>query len=299
MSRLFISGLTNIETTLAIPQFPLAYSPVHYPFHGIHSTVSGVGINLALALHQLGHQVSLHTLTGADLAGEHVIATLQAAGLSVDGIHASLSATAQSVILYDPEGRRQIHVDLKECQQQSLPERAAAALRHAELALLCNINFSRPLLSEAKRYCVPVACDVHVLWNVDDDYNRDFMAQADILFCSDEGLNGREPADMLRELASRYGNALLVMGCGSRGALLYERASGTFHHAQAHVPRGIHSTVGAGDALFSAFIDGWLRHRDPRRALDEATWFAGWKIGAIGAAEGFPTREQWQALSGM
>lgn len=41
MSMLFISGLTNVETTVAIPGFPLPYAPVHYPFHGIQSTVSG------------------------------------------------------------------------------------------------------------------------------------------------------------------------------------------------------------------------------------------------------------------
>jgi len=39
MSRLFISGLVNIETTVAISGFPLSYAPVHYPFHGIHSSV--------------------------------------------------------------------------------------------------------------------------------------------------------------------------------------------------------------------------------------------------------------------
>lgn len=61
------------------------------------------------------------------------------------------------------------------------------------MALLCNINFSRPLLAEARRHGIPIACDVHVLWDVHDDYNRDFMRQADILFCSDEGLNGRQP----------------------------------------------------------------------------------------------------------
>ena len=105
MSTLFISGLINIETTVAIPGFPLPYAPVHYPFHGIHSSVSGVGVNLATALHRLGNQVYLHSLIGPDLAGETVILSLQQLGLDCSGITPSLSATPQSVILYDPQGR--------------------------------------------------------------------------------------------------------------------------------------------------------------------------------------------------
>lgn len=296
MSRLFISGLTNIETTLAIAGFPLSYAPVHYPFHGIHSSVSGVAVNLALALQALGHDIALHSLIGPDLAGAQVKQSLQQSGLALDGLHPGLSATPQSVILYDPDGKRQIHVDLKECQERALPDSALASLRHSDMALLCNINFSRPLLAEARRHGIPIACDVHVLWDVHDDYNRDFMRQADILFCSDEGLNGRQPGDLLRELADYYGNALLVMGCGQHGALLYDATRRQYHHAPARAPRGVRNTIGAGDALFSAFIDGWLRHRDARRALDDAVWFAGWKVGAVGAAEGFPERAQWQQL---
>lgn len=87
MSRLFISGLTNIETTLAIAGFPLPYAPVHYPFHGIHSSVSGVAVNLALALQALGHDIALHSLIGPDLAGARVKQSLQQAGLALDGLH--------------------------------------------------------------------------------------------------------------------------------------------------------------------------------------------------------------------
>ena len=54
MSRFFVAGLINLETTLAIDGFPLAYFPARYPFFGIQTTVSGVGYNLAKALHTPG-----------------------------------------------------------------------------------------------------------------------------------------------------------------------------------------------------------------------------------------------------
>ena len=296
MSTLFISGLINIETTVAIPGFPLPYAPVHYPFHGIHSSVSGVGVNLATALHRLGNQVYLHSLIGPDLAGETVILSLQQLGLDCSGITPSLSATPQSVILYDPQGRRQIQVDLKECQEQELPREAVYRLQQCDMALLCNINFSRPLLAEAKRQNKPIATDVHVLWDIDDPYNRDFMAAADILFLSDEGLDGRPADEFLREIAGRYHNALIVLGRGAHGSLLYQHADRSFFHVPALAPRGVRNTVGAGDALFSAFIHEWQQHHDARLALQRASLFAGWKVGAVGAAEGLPDVNEWQQL---
>lgn len=296
MSTLFISGLINIETTVAIPGFPLPYAPVHYPFHGIHSSVSGVGVNLATALHRLGNQVYLHSLIGPDLAGETVLLSLQQLGLDCGGISPSLSATPQSVILYDPPGRRQIQVDLKECQERELPLEAAHRLQQCDMALLCNINFSRPLLAEAKRQHKPIATDVHVLWDIDDPYNRDFMAAADILFLSDEGLDGRPAHEFLREIADRYHNTLIVLGCGANGALLYQRADRSFFHVPAQAPRGVRNTIGAGDALFSAFVHEWQQHHNAQLALQRATLFAGWKVGSIGAAEGLPDVNEWQQL---
>ncbi len=37
MATLIVSGLINIETTVRIDGFPLAYSPVLYPFGGVYS----------------------------------------------------------------------------------------------------------------------------------------------------------------------------------------------------------------------------------------------------------------------
>jgi len=45
-ARILVTGLINIETTLRIEPFPLAYNPVNYPFFAIDSTVSGVGYNI-------------------------------------------------------------------------------------------------------------------------------------------------------------------------------------------------------------------------------------------------------------
>jgi ribokinase len=52
------------------------------------------------------------------------------------------------------------------------------------------------------------------------------------------------------------------------------------------------NTIGAGDALFSSFLDGFLRTKDPYQALRRAMVFASYKIGEKGAAEGFLSRTE-------
>ncbi|MDD5370476.1 MAG: carbohydrate kinase family protein [Anaerolineaceae bacterium] len=287
MAKILVSGLINIETTLRVDRFPVDYSPANYPFFGINSSVSGVGYNLAKALHTLGDEVEFLSLIGEDLAGRLVFAALAEDGIPDLHILPALDHTAQSVILYDPQGRRQIYTDLKDIQERSYPvETFDLALQECDLAALCNINFSRPFLSRAQRVGCLVATDVHALSTLEDDYNRDFMAAAAILFLSDERLPV-QPEDFARQVVDRYQNDIVVIGLGARGALLAVRQDGFYGHFPAVRTRAVVNTIGAGDALFSCFLHEFVLTGDPYRSLKQAMIFASYKIGATGAADGF------------
>jgi ribokinase len=286
-----VAGLINWETTLAIESFPLAYNPVNYAFGGVNGGASGVGYNIAKALHTLGHQVDFLSLLGEDPLGQLCSGQLAALGIPTGHILPQLPQTPQSCILYEKSGRRQIHVDLKNIQEASYPpDLAAAALQTCDLAVLCNINFSRPLLELALRLGRPIATDVHALADLDDPYNRDYMSYAQILFMSHESLPA-SPWDFARQVMARYAPQILVIGLGGEGALLMLKGEGEPQHFPARPVRPIVSTVGAGDALFSAFLHGHLSGQSPAEALRAATVFAGYKIGERGAAEGFLSAE--------
>jgi ribokinase len=296
MASLLVSGTINLETTLRVEGFPLPYFPVGYPFFGVRSTVAGVGYNVAKALRTLGNQVELLSLVGRDPAAALVAQALVGDGLPAGQVLPALEETPQSVILFDGEGRRQIHVDLKDLQQVPFPaDRQAAALARCQAAVLCNIEFSRPLLGPARRSGRLVAADVHAIRDLDDPYNLDFMRAAHLLFLSDE-LLPVPPEEWAREALSRFPAEVVVVGLGAAGALLAVRKDGFIGRFPAHPTRPVMSTIGAGDALLSAFVDGYLARRDPYAALARAQRFASWKIGAAGAAEGFLDRAQLEAL---
>ena len=291
MSRFFVAGLINLETTLAVDGFPLPYFPVRYPFFGIQTTVSGVGYNITKALSTLGNQVDFASLIGTDDNGDLVRKALKADGIGDDLILSTQDETAQSVIIYDPQGKRQIHTDLKDIQDTAFPlSRAEDALSQADLAVICNINFARPLLQAAKDAGKWVATDVHALSSLDDDYNLDYLEAADILFLSDEALTD-PPETVIRRIFKRFAPKIVVIGLGAEGALLGVRRDGFVGRFPAVHTREVVNTIGAGDALFSAFLDRFLRTQDPYQAIRQASIFASYKIGEKGAAQGFLTGE--------
>jgi len=295
--RILVSGLVNIETTLRVDGFPIEYRPVLYPFGGVSSSVSGVGVNVAAALTRLGDEVGFLSLIGADAAGDLALDGLSRLGVPTDGVLREMPATAQSVILYDGDGRRQINVDLKDIQERRYPAgRFRAAAAGAGAFVLCNINFNRELLPPARETGKPVLTDVHTLSDPADAYNADFMSAADALFLSDERL-WAPPAEAARELSERYGCRVVVVGLGAKGALLLEKG-----RSPVTVPavraRKVVSTIGAGDALFSAFAHFHLAGRSAEESLRLATRFASWKIGETGAAAGFLSEAETLALKG-
>jgi ribokinase len=293
---MLVSGLINIETTLKVDGFPIPYFPVRYPFHGVNSTVSGVGYNIAKALTTLGDEVAFLSIIGQDIAAQQVKNALANENIPGEHVLGLMPRTAQSVILYDPDGRRQIHTDLKDIQQSVYPvDIFDQELATCDLAVLCNINYLRPLLKRARKAGKLIATDVHTLGDLYDEYNREFMRSAQILFMSDENLP-TTPEDWAQQVLHAYGTEILVIGLGAKGALLVVREDNFIERIPTMATRPVVSTIGAGDALFSAFLHTYLQSHDPYKAIRKAIVFASYKIGEKGAAEGFLDQDGLERL---
>jgi len=292
--KILISGLVNTETTCRVRQFPVEYYAIDYPFFGVDTAVSGVAYNLARALTTLGDDVTLISMTGSDFPAAYIKAELEACGISAANLNPCLCQTPSSVVLYDETGRRQIYCDLKDIQDSTC-DFPAEAVAGADLVAACNINFNRPLLRLAKSMGKTIATDVHVLRDIWDGYNREFIEYADILFLSDEGI-GEYYHDFLMDLAHSCRAGVIVLGRGGKGAAIYIRAEDRVHELPAVHVGPVVNTVGAGDALFSGFLHSYAAGYSPVEALQRAQIFASAKIRVSGASKGFITEAELEEL---
>ena len=296
MNKIVVAGLVNVETTVKIDSFPIKYTPINFPFFGIQSQASGVGLNIGKALTTLGDDVKLLSLIGKDSAGVIVKNSLRESEIDTSYIIEILSATSQSVVLYDEVGKRQIYCDLKEIQDCSYEEDVfRKIIEDSSIVCLCNINFSRNLLKIAKDNNKIIATDVQVLKDIYDSYNADYMKYANILFLSNENIN--EPVeDFVQDIIKEYDNDIIVVGLGSIGALLYVKKDNYMKRFPAVETREVINTIGAGDSLFSSFIHYYSKDGDPYESIKKAIVFASYKIGVASAADGFLTEEELEKI---
>lgn len=294
MKKILVSGLINTETTVKVKSFPIEYFPIDYPFFGVNTRVSGVAYNLVKALKSLGDDVSLVTMTGDDFSAEYIKTEVEKAGVDIKHISNMLKETPNSVVLYDNEGKRQIYCDLKDIQDIKY-DFEETLYNHSDVVIACNTNFNRELLKKAKAAGKMIATDVHVLGDIDDEYNQDFMKYANILFLSDENIKA-DYKKFILSIEEKFGNDIIVLGMGKKGALMYVKDENRFYELPAVDVKEVVNTVGAGDALFSSFIHFYAKGLKPIECLKRAEVFAAYKIGFDGASVGFTDEETVEKL---
>jgi sugar/nucleoside kinase (ribokinase family) len=292
MAKIIVAGLANIETTHKVAGFPIEYEPVQRLSFGLRSTVAGIGYNISKALKTLGNEVDFVSMLGDDANGKVIRAELKQQGISDEHVLSILKESPQASIFYEEGGKRMVFTDRKDAETVTYPLEMFQP-EEVDLAILVNLKFTRPMLKKAKEAGIPIAIDVQVVKGLEDENSRVSMEAADILFMSDEGI--AEPETWMRQLWERYGTSIIAIGMGSKGALLGVKADNVIVHVPAKSLRPVVNTVGAGDALFSAFIHCYLESKDPYLAMKKAVLFAGYKIGAVGAAEGFMTAADLEA----
>ncbi|MCM3921546.1 carbohydrate kinase family protein [Frankia sp. AiPs1] len=283
-----VVGVVNVQQTIPVDGFPVAYAPVRYVPHGLRLEVSGVGCNVARALAALDRPVRLATIVGRDTAGVLARDALGRAGLVGDGI-VDHEHTAQSAVLVDPDGRRQISTDLKDLPTfHYSPAVFARLLVGAQAAAISTIGFARGLLPVADEAGVPIAVDLQATPGLEDTYSRDWVERATIVFCSGENLTV-PPERFARDVFALGRARVVVVSLAAAGCVrfLSDRPA---RAVPAVAPLGVRDTTGAGDALFAAFLHYWLRSADPDDAVDRAVLVAGWTVGFPGTGS-YPTHD--------
>lgn len=281
-----VCGTLNLETTLPVSGFPLAYEPVRYRRFELRSQLSGVGFNVARALTVLGNRVRLASLVGTDFLGRALRGAFPDYGLSAEWVLPLLTETPQSVVVFDDAGRRMIHTDLKDLGEQAYPAEAfERALPGCPLTVMTNANFSRPRLAQAKAAGASVATDLQTASESSGAYDADFLRAGNVLFLSHEKL-GRSAEAFVAGLWERTAAQVIVVGLGAAGALPCLPGQPNRQLPAVEV-RPVVNTAGAGDALVACFLHFYWDGDAPLAALRKALVFAGYKVGENGASRGF------------
>jgi len=295
MNNIFVCGLINIETTLKVNNFPIEYAPVEYNFFGVNSSVSGVGYNIVNALKRLGDDPYFFSIIGNDIYKDIIISDLEKDKICTKYVLPLLEHTVQSGILYD-DTKRKILLDLKNIQETKYPKGIIGeVIGKIDIGIICNINFSRDFLKVLKDNKKTIATDVHVLSDINDEYNNDYIKYSDILFLSNENVRGNEE-NILKQLIQKYNHEIIVISMSENGLLIYVKEKAVIKHFPAIKTREVVNTIGAGDALFSCFIHYYNKTKDPYYSIKLATIFASYKIGENGGAKGFLSENELDVL---
>jgi ribokinase len=210
-----------------------------------------------------------------------------------------MKQSVNSVVLFDNECQRRTFCDLKDLQSMTYPtEYFEHAARECTFIILCNTEFCRPLLAAAAKYKKEklLATDVQTITDIDDEYNKDFIAAADIVFFSHENLTDT-PEATAQSMMDKYGTSIVVCGLGKEGALLAVKDDNYMERIPAIDVRPVINTVGAGEALFSCFCHLYNRTKDPYTAIKKAVLYAGYKVGASGASDGLMDERDLNTLA--
>jgi ribokinase len=295
-----VAGFVQLETIVKVDGFPLPYKQFESIADNINTNIGGAGFNEAMALRWLGNDVDFMSMVARHMSRRQIEAYLKIndVNLSTNYVLPLLEGMPTSVILYS-KGKKQIFEDVKDIRSVEYDlDILESRIQDKDMVLISNCNFCRPIIGLAKKYNKPLAVNVRSIRDDRIVRKEDFLSAADILYLRDDDIEG-EPYEYINKCVEKYNNEIIIMGVGDKGAILYTREDGSYLEYKPVKTNEIVNTIGAGNALFSAFLHYYLKTKDAKESIKNALLFASYKIGFEGTSNGFMTEEQiaqWKAL---
>lgn len=300
MSKFMVAGFVQFETIVKVDKLPLPYKQFESIPETINTDIGGAGFNQAMALRWLGNEVDFMSMVARNLSKRQIDAYLKRneVDLSTDYVLPMLDGMPTSVILYC-NGEKQTFEDVKDIRHVEYDfELLESHIQDKEMVVMSNCNFCRPIIGLAQKYNKPIALNVRSMRADKIAPKEDFMKAADILYISDDDIEC-DPYDIVNDCREKYDPKILIMGLGNKGVILYTKEDNSVLEYKPVKTNEIVNTVGAGNALFSAFIHYYAKTKNAKESIKNALLFASYKIGFVGTSNGFMTEqqiEQWKRL---
>lgn len=299
MGKFLVAGIVQREMIVKVDKIPIEYAAVTNQPYSIYSGTGGDAYNESLALESLGNSVDFLSMIGREESLALVNPRDSYIRLVTDYILSRLQETPTAVVFYDDNRRQQIYEDIKDLRETAYDLRIfEERAKRAEMLVISNANFCRPLLQIGKELRKPIAVNIREYQESKLCYNEDFLKAADILYVSDDHLID-DPYEFVKSLAAKYRPSIIILGQGAGGLVLYDKGKNIIAHYNTVKTHDTVNTAGAGNALFSCFLHFYNETHDSVFAVKNALLFASYKVGFMGTSNGFMTPEQiaqWRNL---
>lgn len=300
MGKFMVAGFVQYETIVKVEELPVPYRQFESSRDLIYTDMGGTGFDEAMALRWLGNDVDFMSMVARNMSNRQIAAYLHInnVDLKTDYVLPTLDGMPTSVVLYC-KGQKQTFEDVKDIRTAEYDyDLFESQIKDKDMVLISNCNFCRPLIGLAQKYNKPLAVNVRSMRAEKIEHKKDFLSAADILYISDDDLDS-DPYDCINECREKYNPQIVVVGIGARGVILYTREDNSVLEYKSVKTNEVVNTVGAGNALFSAFLHYYVKTGDAKESIKNALLFASYKIGFVGTTNGFMTEEQieqWKKL---
>jgi acarbose 7IV-phosphotransferase len=265
ISSVLVVGGVSYDTVVDLEALP-APVPATVFSKGMRQTVGSTGAGKALNLCRLGFTTTLHSMIGADEAGEAVRAYFSQQPLLFIGAH-DPRGTEQHINLMDRTGGRISIFTAYSTFEPLVDHGALGALIQQQDAVVLNIiNYCRYLIPILRHYGKPIWCDLHD-YDPGNSYYEGFAAAADYVFLSSEKVADYRVT--MQQLMER-GKRLVVCTHGTAGSTALT-ADGEWIDTPIIQRESFVDSNGAGDSFFAGFLYGYAQGYPIRHCLELAT----------------------------
>lgn len=273
MSRVFVAGSAGQDAAIHVDEF-FEPRPGTVFSQSYHEMVGGTGAGKAIALSRLLQRTVFHCFLGDDSIGHQVRARLERENLQLLA-ETDPAGTEHHVNIMNRHGERiSIYARYATFEPEFDPAGLEPEIAAADHVVLNIINYCRRLIPLAQRQGKEIWVDIHD-YDGKNPYHEEFIAAADWLFMSSEGL--ADWRDFIRRMVEA-GKRAVVCTHGRRGSTLLD-ARGQFVDLPAIDAYERVDSNGAGDSFMSGFLYGWDRGRSLEDCQKYATICGGLAVG--------------------
>jgi sugar/nucleoside kinase (ribokinase family) len=267
MKNILVLGGVSFNTMIFFDEFPEPRTHTAYPKR-FHEAGGSTGVGKALNLCQLGFEVVLHGVIGADEYGDKLQRLLARDHLEFIYDMDPAGTQRHVNVMNDAGGRISMILIPGTFEPEVNWSRIEPLIARSDYVALNIRNYCREAIPIIQKYGKPIWVDIHD-YDGENSFHQDFIEAADVLLMSSEQMPDYRPF-MRKQIED--GKQLVICTHGKEGAtaacpVLAEVTVSNFIEVPIIDAYKRFDTNGAGDSFFSGVLYGHAQRYDVEKCL--------------------------------